>query len=102
MAAAISAAPGETSRNLVTAWWDASQIYGFDERSRGRVKRDPQDPAKLLMVAVPGRAGAGDRYGYLPTFARCAAGSRAARPIRSSRNGPARRRPPSRTTGRSG
>jgi hypothetical protein len=64
-----------TSRNLVTAWWDASQIYGFDERSRGRVKRDPADPAKLLMVAIPGRAGAGDRYGYLPTFARCAAGS---------------------------
>ncbi|MDX1378928.1 MAG: peroxidase family protein, partial [Anaerolineales bacterium] len=31
------------------AWWDASQIYGFDELSVKRVKRDPDDPAKLSM-----------------------------------------------------
>src|SRR5207253_3810357 len=31
------------------------QIYGYDERSRRRVKRDPRDPAKLLMT-----------QGYLP------------------------------------
>jgi hypothetical protein len=42
-----------TSRNMVTAWWDASQIYGWDERSRARVLRDPDDPAKLLLEAGP-------------------------------------------------
>ena len=26
--------PHKTTRNNVTAWWDASQIYGYDERSR--------------------------------------------------------------------
>src|SRR5262249_3226206 len=35
------------------AWWDASQVYGFDETSRRRVKRDPDDPAKLLLVKEP-------------------------------------------------
>ncbi len=49
-----------TTPNLVTAWWDASQIYGFDEVSRQRVLRDPEDPARLLQ---PG--------GYLPLFADC-------------------------------
>jgi hypothetical protein len=39
----------KTSANQVTAWWDASQIYGWDERSRRRVRRDPYDPAKLLL-----------------------------------------------------
>ncbi len=58
-----------TTRNSVTAWWDASQIYGYDERSLDRVRRDPGDPAKLLMVKVPGHDGAGERYGYLPAFA---------------------------------
>jgi hypothetical protein len=56
-----------TTRNFVTAWWDASQIYGFDERSARRVKRDPDDPAKLLVLP------AGDGA-YLPVFgAPCAA-----------------------------
>jgi hypothetical protein len=38
-----------TTANKVTAWWDASQIYGYDETSRRRVKRDRHDPAKLLL-----------------------------------------------------
>ena len=60
----------KTTRNQVTAWWDASQIYGTDERSRRRVKRDPADPAKLL-VQPAGSGGA-----YLPLFRQaCAAGS---------------------------
>ena len=58
----------KTARNTVTAWWDASQIYGFDDTSRRRVKRDPQDPARLLLVPVGRRAGATDRQGYLPVF----------------------------------
>lgn len=53
----LSRAP-KTMRNNVTAWWDASQIYGYDEVSRRRVKRDPNDPAKLLL----------DADGYLPVF----------------------------------
>lgn len=40
----------KTTGNLVTAWWDASQIYGHDDRSVKRVQRDPQDPAKLLVI----------------------------------------------------
>jgi len=52
----LSRAP-QTFANNNTAWWDASQIYGFDETSRRRVKRDPKDPAKLLMVD-----------GYLPVL----------------------------------
>ncbi len=51
----------KTSRNQVTAWWDASQIYGWDERSRRRVRRDPHDRAKLLLTS----ARPGDK-GYLP------------------------------------
>jgi hypothetical protein len=51
----------KTMRNNNTAWWDASQIYGYDERSRQRVKRDPNDPAKLLLDKV------GDQR-YLPIF----------------------------------
>jgi hypothetical protein len=58
----------KTFRNTNTAWWDASQIYGYDDRSRQRVKRDPQDTAKLLLTPIPGRAGAGDQLGYLPTL----------------------------------
>lgn len=56
----------KTTRNNVTAWWDASQLYGYDERSGKRVKRDPNDPAKLLLLPV--REGAGDKLGYLPVF----------------------------------
>jgi hypothetical protein len=55
----------KTSRNNVTAWWDASQIYGYDEPSRKRVKRDPKDAAKLFLEA--GRNGNRDG-GYLPVF----------------------------------
>lgn len=65
----------KTFRNNVTAWWDASQIYGYDETSARRARRDPADPAKLLMVRLDGRQGEGERYGYLPVFrAPCAAG----------------------------
>jgi len=58
----------KTTQNNVTAWWDASQLYGYDDRSRRRMRRDPADPAKLATVRVDGRTAAGDRYGYLPTF----------------------------------
>ncbi len=58
----------KTMRNNVTAWWDASQLYGYDERSRRRVKRDPADRAKLLLAPVANRAGAGEKLGYLPVF----------------------------------
>ena len=58
----------KTSTNTVTAWWDASQIYGYDERSRLRVKRDPSDQAKLLLI--PGSQPGDVRgVGYLPVFA---------------------------------
>ncbi len=57
-----------THANTVTAWWDASQLYGYDAASRQRVKRDPADPARLLLL--PGqRAGAGEVQGQLPVFA---------------------------------
>ncbi|MEZ5811642.1 MAG: peroxidase family protein [Rhizobiaceae bacterium] len=56
----------KTTRNTVTAWWDASQIYGYDERSRRRVIRDPGDPAKLLLVT--GSAAGNGTDGYLPLF----------------------------------
>jgi hypothetical protein len=55
-----------TMRNTVTAWWDASQLYGYDETSRRRVKRDPADPAKFLLRPVGSRPGAGEQLGYLP------------------------------------
>jgi hypothetical protein len=58
----------KTTRNNVTAWWDASQLYGYDERSRKRVKRDPADRAKLLLAPVGSRSGAGEKQGYLPLF----------------------------------
>jgi hypothetical protein len=56
----------KTTRNTVTAWWDASQIYGYDEISRRRVKRDPQDPAKLQLVPVSTRTQ--ETLGYLPVL----------------------------------
>ena len=55
-----------TTRNNVTAWWDASQIYGYDETSLRRVTRDPTDPAKLLRERRDGHAGEGESQGYLP------------------------------------
>src|SRR5512141_2221811 len=54
----------KTTRNTVTAWWDASQLYGYDEASRKRVKRDPHDRAKLRLDQVR----AGEPLGYLPLF----------------------------------
>ena len=50
----------KTTQNTVTAWWDASQIYGYDEKSLQRVVRDPADAAKLLQDD-----------GYLPLFEPC-------------------------------
>lgn len=51
----------KTTENTITAWWDASQIYGHDDLSARRVIRDPNDQAKLLQPD-----------GYLPVFADCA------------------------------
>jgi hypothetical protein len=50
----------KTTENKVTAWWDASQIYGYDEISSKRVLRDKSDQAKLLQPD-----------GYLPLFSEC-------------------------------
>ncbi|MFT6389602.1 MAG: hypothetical protein ACJAUP_002995 [Cellvibrionaceae bacterium] len=50
----------KTTKNTVTAWWDASQIYGHDEVSLKRVLRDPDDTAKLLQPE-----------GYLPLLSEC-------------------------------
>ncbi len=58
----------KTTANHVTAWWDASQLYGYDERSGQRVKHDPKDPAKLWLMPVREGAGEGDKLGYLPVF----------------------------------
>lgn len=58
-----------TTQNTNTAWWDASQLYGYSDRSLRRVKRDPADSAKLLMTPVTGHGGEGERLGYLPLFA---------------------------------
>lgn len=58
----------KTTANHVTAWWDASQLYGYDERSGQRVKRDPKDPAKLLLMSVREGGAEGDKLGYLPAF----------------------------------
>ncbi len=49
-----------TTSNNVTAWWDGSQIYGYDATSEKRVIRHSDDGAKL---AQPG--------GYLPVFEGC-------------------------------
>ena len=43
-----------------TAWWDASQLYGYDDIAVKPVKRDPNNPAKMLLEPVTGRRG-----GYL-------------------------------------
>ena len=53
----------KTFSNNNTAWWDASQLYGYDETSVKRVKRDPNDPAKMLLEPVAGVGG-----GYLPVL----------------------------------
>ena len=51
----------KTFANNNTAWWDASQLYGYDETSKKRVKRDPKDPARLRLDPVAGVSG-----DYLP------------------------------------
>jgi hypothetical protein len=56
----------KTTLNRVTAWWDASQIYGYSDASRARVKRDPRDRAQLLLE--PDRTRPQDPMGYLPTL----------------------------------
>jgi len=56
-----------TTENTVSAWWDGSQLYGYDENSRRRVKRDPEDRAKLLLLPPPRRGGT-ENLGYLPPF----------------------------------
>ena len=53
----------KTFANNNTAWWDASQLYGYDDTSVRRVKRDPNDPAKMLLEPVAGSQG-----GYLPVL----------------------------------
>ncbi len=52
-----------TFANNNTAWWDGSQLYGYDDTSVKRVKRDPNDAAKMLLEPVAGRQG-----GYLPVL----------------------------------
>lgn len=54
----------KTMANTNTAWWDASQIYGYDDVSVRRVKRNPEDAAKLLLAPVAGQPGPG----YLPVL----------------------------------
>src|SRR5262245_42192196 len=56
----------KTTLNKVTAWWDASQIYGYNDLSWKRVKRDPDDPAKLLLE--PGVSTKQEVTGYLPVL----------------------------------
>ena len=65
----------KTFKNSVTAWWDASQIYGFDEVSQSRVKRDPSDRAKLLMRPREEASGSNDGQEYLPFFSAACADS---------------------------
>jgi hypothetical protein len=70
----MARSPG-TTRNLNTAWWDASQIYGYDDNSRRRMRRDPADPAKLQLTNQHSGT-IGDEQGYLPEFrAACAPGA---------------------------
>ncbi len=59
--------PKKTTKNFNTAWWDASQIYGFDSTSSLRVKRDPKDPAKLTLI----KDSQDPLEAYLPQFKTC-------------------------------
>ena len=61
----------KTTLNKVTAWWDASQIYGYDETSFKRAKKDPNDSAKFLMRRIgeqpqESQQTGGWKQGYLP------------------------------------
>ena len=64
-AEAASPAPTGRRRNTVTAWWDASQLYGYDERPAARVKRDP-GPGKLRLLSRRRRPR--ETAGYLPVL----------------------------------
>ncbi|MEO7965746.1 MAG: peroxidase family protein, partial [Gemmatimonadaceae bacterium] len=67
--ATVRARAPKTFRNTTTAWWDASQLYGYDNVSRQRVKRDPHDPARLLLVAAGDASAATAGQRYLPLLA---------------------------------
>ncbi|WP_197742104.1 peroxidase family protein [Nitrospira sp. KM1] len=56
----------KTTNNHVTAWWDASQVYGYDQISSMRVKRDPQDRSRLQTVQIASQRQ--DSQGYLPVL----------------------------------
>ena len=43
----------KTTLNKVTAWWDASQIYGYDSRSQQRVKQVSVQPRCVPDDALP-------------------------------------------------
>lgn len=47
---AKGARPSRTSKNFVSHWWDASQVYGSSEAEQAMV-RDPNDNAKLRINA---------------------------------------------------
>ena len=81
----------KTTRNHVTAWWDASQLYGYDERSSQRVKRDPGDAAKLALIHVRESVDGGVMSSDICRPLR--------RIIRSTRNGQVRKQPLFRITG---
>ncbi|MES2624975.1 MAG: peroxidase family protein [Pseudomonadota bacterium] len=49
-----------TTENNISAWWDASQIYGHDDISVKRAIRDPDDQARLKQP-----------NGYLPLLDEC-------------------------------
>ncbi|MGE5818883.1 MAG: peroxidase family protein, partial [Deltaproteobacteria bacterium] len=55
-----------TTLNRVTAWWDASQVYGYSNVSRSRVRRDARDRAQLLLE--PDRSWPDEGVGYLPVL----------------------------------
>ena len=79
----------KTFANNNTAWWDASQLYGYDERLGEAGEARSEGPGEDA-------AGAGDRSRGA-AICRCCR-----RAIPSSRNGPGRSRWRFPTTGRSG
>ena len=84
----------QTTRNTVTAWWDASQLYGYDATSRAaRPARSGRSAPSCLLVPDRPRWRRRRRWATCPCF-------EAADPINPAvgRPGGGRR---SRTTGRS-
>jgi hypothetical protein len=55
----------KTFRNTNTAWWDASQLYGYDDRSRLRVKRDRSTESGLGGTGIRRIPGQLDRRSQL-------------------------------------